>query len=45
MIEITKKEMREIKLWLTEHIIRDWVKNGMTLDDAKALWVEMGEFK
>lgn len=41
---MTKKELREIKLWLTEHIIKGWIKQGMTLEEAKALWVEMDEY-
>lgn len=34
-------EIYEIRLWLTKHIILDWVKSGMTLEQAKDLWVEI----
>lgn len=41
---MTKEERREIRLWLTEHTIKQWVKDGMTLDEAKAAWREMEQY-
>lgn len=27
-----------IQRWLTENIIRQWIKGGMSVEEAKALW-------
>lgn len=42
---MTKAEKREFRKELTHDLIMSWVKKGMTLEEAKALWKEMGEYK
>lgn len=39
---MNQKERYEIRLWLTQHTILQWVSGGMSLTDAKNLWEEMG---
>lgn len=36
-----KAELRELRVWLTKHIILSWVEQGMTLEEAKQLWREI----
>ena len=40
---MNKEERMEIKMWLTKHTILQWVNDGMTLEDAKTLWEEVGQ--
>lgn len=34
-----------IRRWLAEHTIKQWVANGMPLEEAKALWHEIDSMK
>ncbi len=39
--DMNSAEKREFKKQLIQEIIISWTKQGMTLEEAKALWVEM----
>lgn len=38
---MSPEEIREAQFWFTKHIIKQWVADGATLEEAKQLWREM----
>lgn len=41
---VLMESLRDIKIWLIQNTLRQWVSEGMTHEEARELWREMEKY-